>query len=116
MLCRFALRRCANVERKCRRLAGALCEDFCSRKNYYVILDSKFLRVMKAYDWPGNVRELSNMMHRLSVLHPGQRLSIRDVSPTMLPVGMTELASELLEIVLYQNSPLCKISCSKTIP
>ena len=71
-------------------------KSFAAQKNSVVTLDSKFLRVMQAYDWPGNVRELSNMMHRLSVLHPGQRLSIRDVSPTMLPVGMTELASGIV--------------------
>ena len=69
---------------------------FATQKNSVVTLDNKFLRVMQAYDWPGNVRELSNMIHRLSVLHPGQRLSIRDVSPTMLPVGMTELASDIV--------------------
>ena len=71
-------------------------KSFATQKNSVVTLDSKFLMVMQAYDWPGNVRELSNMMHRLSVLHPGQRLSIRDVSPTMLPVGMTELASDIV--------------------
>jgi sigma-54 specific flagellar transcriptional regulator A len=70
--------------------------SFAARKNSVVTLDRKFLRVMQAYDWPGNVRELSNMMHRLSVLHPGQRLSIGDVSPTMLPAGMTELASDIV--------------------
>jgi sigma-54 specific flagellar transcriptional regulator A len=57
-------------------------------------LDNKFLRIMQAYDWPGNVRELSNMMHRLSVLHPGQRLSIQEVSSSMLPAGMAELVGD----------------------
>ena len=68
---------------------------FAADKNAALTLDAKFLRVMKAYDWPGNVRELSNMMHRLSVLHPAQRLSVQDVSPTMLPGGMSELACDL---------------------
>ena len=53
-----------------------------------------FLEVMQQYDWPGNVRELSNMIHRLSVLYPGQTLHINHVAPSMLPVGMAELASE----------------------
>jgi len=89
---------------------------FAADKNTTLALDGKFLRVMKAYDWPGNVRELSNMMHRLSVLHPGQRLSVQDVSPTMLPVGMSELAcgvgdseqSSLLEMMFDDEPPVAQ--------
>ena len=76
-------------------LAEHFAKIFAAEKNTTLVLDGKFLRVMKAYDWPGNVRELSNMMHRLTVLHPGQRLSVQDVSPTMLPVGMSELACDV---------------------
>jgi len=89
---------------------------FAADKNTTLALDGKFLRVMKAYDWPGNVRELSNMMHRLSVLHPGQRLSVQDVSPTMLPVGMSELAcgvgdseqSSLLDMMFDDEPPVAQ--------
>ena len=89
---------------------------FAADKNTILTLDGKFLRVMKAYDWPGNVRELSNMMHRLSVLHPGQRLSVQDVSPTMLPVGMSELAcgvgdseqSSLLDMMFDDEPPVAQ--------
>ena len=89
---------------------------FAADKNTILALDGKFLRVMKAYDWPGNVRELSNMMHRLSVLHPGQRLSVQDVSSTMLPVGMSELAcgvgdseqSSLLDMMFDDEPPVAQ--------
>lgn len=50
-----------------------------------------FLTIMQRYEWPGNVRELSNMVHRLSVLYPGQTLNINHVAPSMLPAGMAEL-------------------------
>jgi sigma-54 specific flagellar transcriptional regulator A len=76
-------------------LAEHFAKIFAAEQNTTLVLDGKFLRVMKAYDWPGNVRELSNMMHRLTVLHPGQRLSVQDVSPNMLPVGMSELACDV---------------------
>lgn len=76
-------------------LAEHFAKIFAPEKNTTLALDGKFLRIMKAYDWPGNVRELSNMIHRLTVLHPGQRLSVQDVSPTMLPVGMSELACDV---------------------
>lgn len=53
-----------------------------------------FLQVMQRYDWPGNVRELSNMIHRLSVLYPGQTLHMNHVASSMLPAGMSELIHE----------------------
>lgn len=53
-----------------------------------------FLAIMQRYDWPGNVRELSNMIHRLTVLYPGQTLSVNHVAPSMLPAGMVELLDD----------------------
>lgn len=52
-----------------------------------------FMQVMQRYDWPGNVRELSNMVHRLSVLYPGQTLHVNHVVASMLPAGMSELVA-----------------------
>ena len=97
-------------------LVAHFAKIFAADKGTTLTLDGKFLRVMKAYDWPGNVRELSNMIHRLSVLHPGQRLSVQDVSPTMLPVGMNELAcdvgdseqSSLLDMMFDDEPPVAQ--------
>jgi sigma-54 specific flagellar transcriptional regulator A len=44
-----------------------------------------FMSKLHAYDWPGNVRELGNMVHRLSILYPGQMLKLDQIDPTMLP-------------------------------
>ena len=49
------------------------------------------MMVIKRYDWPGNVRELSNMVHRLSVLYPGQTLTPQSLDRSMLPQGMIEI-------------------------
>ena len=51
-----------------------------------------FLAEMMKYQWPGNIRELSNMIHRLSVLHPGEVISLERVNPAMLPSGLQEAA------------------------
>lgn len=51
-----------------------------------------FLAEMMKYQWPGNIRELSNMIHRLSVLHPGEVISLERVNPAMLPPGLQEAA------------------------
>ena len=62
-----------------------------------VCFDGPFLKLFSEYDWPGNIRELSNMVHRLSVLYPGQLLNLEQVDLNMLPSGMVELIdSEVL--------------------
>ena len=50
----------------------------------------KFMIKLCSYDWPGNVRELGNMVHRLSILYPGQHLKLNQVDPTMLPSDILE--------------------------
>ena len=72
-----------------------------------------FMEVMQRYDWPGNVRELSNMIHRLSVLYPGQTLHMNHVAPSMLPLGMAELVTErtdsdqgsLFDLMMQDDTP-----------
>lgn len=73
-----------------------------------------FLQVMQRYDWPGNVRELSNMVHRLSVLYPGQTLHVNHVAASMLPAGMCELIQEdsadeqgsLFDVMMGDDQPV----------
>lgn len=40
---------------------------------------------MLQHDWPGNCRELLNFVERLSVLWPGQEMSLPTIPPAMLP-------------------------------
>lgn len=58
-------------------------------------MDESLLRVILKYDWPGNIRELSNFMQRLSVLYPGESVSLSMIPLAMLPVGLQELVGEL---------------------
>jgi sigma-54 specific flagellar transcriptional regulator A len=37
------------------------------------------LELLAAYPWPGNVRELSNLLERLTILHPYGRVDVRDL-------------------------------------
>ena len=53
--------------------------------------DKDLLKLFEDYDWPGNIRELSNMVHRLSVLYPGELINLARVDTGMLPSGMVEL-------------------------
>ncbi|UZD65642.1 sigma-54-dependent transcriptional regulator [Marinobacter sp. AN1] len=45
-----------------------------------VTIPPETLERLQAYKWPGNVRELRNLVERLTILHPGQR-----IRPDQLP-------------------------------
>jgi two-component system nitrogen regulation response regulator NtrX len=46
------------------------------------------MALLARYRWPGNVRELANVVERLIILHPGQRIAADDVS-RVIAVGET---------------------------
>jgi len=56
-----------------------------------------------SYGWPGNVRELENLIERLTILTPGDTISLQD-----LPEGMRDrdLVTSLKEEVLKGSRPL----------
>lgn len=49
-------------------------------------LDEAVLNVLEKYDWPGNIRELKNLMERLTILYPGQSITV-DMLPTEFHEG-----------------------------
>jgi sigma-54 specific flagellar transcriptional regulator A len=53
--------------------------------------EQEFLEILKSYSWPGNVREMSNLIHRLSVLYPGQNLRWRKIPMKMFPRTLRDL-------------------------
>ncbi|MFN5010946.1 MAG: sigma-54 interaction domain-containing protein [Gammaproteobacteria bacterium] len=59
--------RCAGADRPPVRAAGCLGEWLLS------------------HDWPGNCRELLNLVERLSVLWPGEELTVAKIPPLLLP-------------------------------
>ncbi len=42
-------------------------------------ISKQLMDVLLGYSWPGNVRELENLVERLSILNPGQRITINDL-------------------------------------
>ena len=59
-----------------------------------VVLDKQFMGAITEYDWPGNIRELSNLMQRVSVLYPGESVSLSAMPPAMLPAGLQYLVPD----------------------
>jgi two-component system nitrogen regulation response regulator NtrX len=49
------------------------------------VFEPDALAVLQQYSWPGNVRELRNLVERLMIMVPGERISSRDI--TFLDAG-----------------------------
>ena len=60
-------------------------------------LDAGAATGLRSYRWPGNVRELRNVIERLMIMVPGERVSSRDLSfldQGLTPVGDAPAAAE----------------------
>jgi two-component system nitrogen regulation response regulator NtrX len=69
-----------------RLLAEYFLEDFCARNNFKPkTLDATVLPMLESYGWPGNARELRNVIERMAILSPGDRLT-RDSIPVEIRV------------------------------
>jgi two-component system nitrogen regulation response regulator NtrX len=44
------------------------------------VFDADAVAALQRYSWPGNVRELRNLVERLMIMVPGDRISARDLS------------------------------------
>ena len=42
-------------------------------------LDDRALEALQCYAWPGNVRELANLMERLAILYPDDRVGVQEL-------------------------------------
>ncbi len=60
--------------------------------------EQEFLDILKSYSWPGNIREMSNLVHRLSVLYPGQKLKWRKIPMQMFPRKLRDILPAAGEI------------------
>jgi DNA-binding NtrC family response regulator len=41
------------------------------------------ISMLQRHSWPGNIRELANIVERLVILYPGQRITPREVSQVL---------------------------------
>ena len=67
-------------------LAEYFLDDFCARNNFKPKkLDDTVFSMLESYAWPGNARELRNVIERMAILTPGERLT-RDSIPVEIRV------------------------------
>jgi two-component system nitrogen regulation response regulator NtrX len=69
-----------------RPMAEYFLEEFCARNNFKrKVLDEGVFDLLESYGWPGNARELRNVIERMAILTPGERLT-RDSIPVEVRV------------------------------
>ncbi|HUP03138.1 MAG TPA: sigma-54 dependent transcriptional regulator [Bryobacteraceae bacterium] len=69
-----------------RLLAEYFLEDFCARNNFRAkTLDATVFPPLETYAWPGNARELRNVVERMAILTPSDRIT-RDSIPVEIRV------------------------------
>ncbi|HVN04557.1 MAG TPA: sigma-54 dependent transcriptional regulator [Bryobacteraceae bacterium] len=67
-------------------LAEYFLDDFCARNNFKPkTLDDSVYPILESYAWPGNARELRNVIERMAILTPGERLT-REAIPVEIRV------------------------------
>ena len=50
--------------------------EFCARNNFRPrVIDPEAIALLERYAWPGNVRELKNVVERMAILTPGDRIT-----------------------------------------
>ncbi|MGO9096415.1 MAG: sigma-54-dependent transcriptional regulator [Bryobacteraceae bacterium] len=63
-----------------RLLAEYFLEEFCRRNNFKPKrLDGEVFAALEKFGWPGNARELKNVIERMAILTPGERLGVDSV-------------------------------------
>jgi two-component system nitrogen regulation response regulator NtrX len=63
-----------------RPLAAYFLEDFCRRNNFKPkTVDDEAFALLEKFSWPGNARELRNVVERMAILTPGERLGVESV-------------------------------------
>jgi two-component system nitrogen regulation response regulator NtrX len=61
-------------------LATYVLSEFCVRNNVRPReIDPEVVPVLERYGWPGNIRELRNVVERMAILTPGERLTVESI-------------------------------------
>ena len=63
-------------------------KEFCARSRIRKKLVSKeVVKALTQYGWPGNVRELRNVIERMVILSDGEKISVKDLPPSIAAPG-----------------------------
>ncbi len=60
------------------------------------------LQTLSQYHWPGNVRELKNLVKRMVILRPGERIGSADIQKIISASNLTQINAKVNVITLAQ--------------
>jgi two-component system nitrogen regulation response regulator NtrX len=80
-------------------LVTYLLSEFCARNNFRPrTIDPDAVALLGRYGWPGNVRELRNVVERMAILAPGDRITAEAVPVEVQSAAGSRTAAGLQEI------------------
>jgi two-component system nitrogen regulation response regulator NtrX len=73
--------------------------EFCSRNNFRPrTIDPEAIAMLGRYSWPGNVRELRNVVERMAILNPGERITAEAIPLEVRSSSAVRAASGLQDV------------------
>jgi two-component system nitrogen regulation response regulator NtrX len=73
--------------------------EFCARNNFRPrTIDAEAVALLHQYAWPGNVRELRNVVERMAILAPGDRITAEAVPLEVRSAGAPRVMAGLQEV------------------
>jgi two-component system nitrogen regulation response regulator NtrX len=80
-------------------LVPYLLSEFCARNNFRPrTIDPEAVALLERYAWPGNVRELRNVVERMAILAPGERITAEAVPAEVRSAQGSRVAAGLQEV------------------
>jgi two-component system nitrogen regulation response regulator NtrX len=73
--------------------------EFCARNNFRPrLIDPDAIAQLERYSWPGNVRELKNVVERMAILTPGDRITADAIPLEVRGAQTPRVAAGLQEV------------------
>lgn len=73
--------------------------EFCARNNFRPrLIDADAIAQLERYAWPGNVRELKNVVERMAILTPGDRITADAIPLEVRSAQIPRVAAGLQEV------------------
>lgn len=85
-------------------LLQELTARFKKERGVGVRFTDKALESLALHRWPGNVRELSNLIERLTIMHPEQLVDVRDLPPKYQHIEQSDIDPEYPEELLEREA------------
>jgi len=68
-------------------------------------IDARAIELMTNYSWPGNVRELRNVIERMVLMSPGERITAEHLPAHVFAGARTRPGKEYAPVVFTSDAP-----------